>query len=274
MKIGDKNFNDLSKTYVFGILNATPDSFSDGGKYTNIDLALKHTKRMIEEGADIIDVGGESTRPGYEPVSIEQEIERVCPIIEKIKAEFDVPISLDTQKSAVAKAGIQAGASLINDIWGLKKDKSMAKIIAKSKVSCCLVHNKSNAPYQNLIFDVVMDLKESVEIALEKGIDKDRICIDPGIGFGKTVAQNLELINSLELLKILKFPILLGASKKSFIGAALNLPVGERLEGTLATTALAVFKGASFVRVHDVKENVRIIRMLEAIKKYKLYEGK
>lgn len=274
MKIGDKNFNDLNKTYVFGILNATPDSFSDGGKYTKIDLALKHTQRMIKEGADIIDVGGESTRPGYEPVSIEQEIQRVCPIIEKIKAEFDVPISLDTQKSAVAKAGIQAGASLINDIWGLKKDKNMAKVIAKSKVSCCLVHNKSIASYQNLIFDVVMDLKESVEIALKKGIDKDKICIDPGIGFGKTVDQNLKLINNLELLKILKFPILLGASKKSFIGAALNLPLGERLEGTLATTALAVFKGISFVRVHDVKENVRIIRMLEAIKKYKLDEGK
>ncbi len=274
MKIGDKNFNDLNKTYVFGILNATPDSFSDGGKYTKIDLALKHTQRMIKEGADIIDVGGESTRPGYEPVSIEQEIQRVCPIIEKIKAEFDVPISLDTQKSAVAKAGIQAGASLINDIWGLKKDKNMAKVIAKSKVSCCLVHNKSIASYQNLIFDVVMDLKESVEIALKKGIDKDKICIDPGIGFGKTVDQNLKLINNLELLKILKFPILLGASKKSFIGAALNLPLGERLEGTLATTALAVFKGISFVRVHDVKENVRIIRMLEAIKKYKSNEGK
>ena len=266
MIIGNKNFNDVNKTYIFGILNTTPDSFSDGGKYTKIDLALQHAQRMIEEGADIIDVGGESTRPGYEPVSIDQEIQRVCPVIEKIKAEFDVPISLDTQKSAVAKAGIEAGATLINDIWGLKKDKNMAKIIAKSGASCCLMHNKSNASYKNLVFDVVMDLRESLEIAQKKGIDKDKICIDPGIGFAKTVEQNLKLINNLELLKILKFPILLGTSKKSFIGKALNLPVSERLEGTLATTALAVFKGISFVRVHDVKENLRIIRMLETIK--------
>ena len=274
MKIGNKIFKTSDKTYIFGILNMTPDSFSDGGKYDKIDLALKRAQRMIAEGADIIDIGGESTRPGYEPVSIAEEIQRVCPIIQKIKARFDIPISLDTQKSAVAKAGIEAGADLINDIWGLKKDKNMAKFIAKYKVACCLMHNKEKAQYSSFICDVVMDLEESLAIAREKGIEKDKICIDPGIGFGKTAEQNLKLINNLELLNILKFPILLGASKKSFIGQALNLPINERLEGTLATTALAVMKGISFVRVHDVKENFRIIQMLETIKKYKLSKGK
>lgn len=266
VKIGNKNFDTLNKTYVFGILNCTPDSFSDGGKWNQIDLALKHVEKMVSEGADIIDVGGESTRPGYTVISDDEEIERVALVIQKIKENFDIPISLDTYKVKVAEAGIQMGVDLINDIWGLKKEKGMAKLIAESGVACCLMHNKEKAEYSNFIEDVYNDIVGTLEIANKNGIEKDRICIDPGVGFGKTYEQNLIVINQLELFNKLKYPVLLGTSRKSVIGLALDLPVDERLEGTLATTAMAVMKGVSFVRVHDVKENIRVIRMIEAIK--------
>lgn len=266
VKIGNKNFDTLNKTYVFGILNCTPDSFSDGGKWNQIDLALKHVEKMVSEGADVIDVGGESTRPGYTVISDNEEIERVALVIQKIKENFDIPISLDTYKVKVAEAGIQMGVDLINDIWGLKKEKGMAKLIAESGVACCLMHNKEKAEYSNFIEDVYNDIAETLEIAHKNGIEKDRICIDPGVGFGKTYEQNLIVIKQLELFNKLKYPVLLGTSRKSVIGLALDLPVDERLEGTLATTAMAVMKGVSFVRVHDVKENVRVIRMIEAIK--------
>lgn len=266
VKIGNKNFDTLNKTYVFGILNCTPDSFSDGGKWNQIDLALKHVEKMVSEGADVIDVGGESTRPGYTVISDNEEIERVALVIQKIKENFDIPISLDTYKVKVAEAGIQMGVDLINDIWGLKKEKGMAKLIAESGVACCLMHNKEKTEYSNFIEDVYDDIAETLEIAHKNGIEKDRICIDPGVGFGKTYEQNLIVIKQLELFNKLKYPVLLGTSRKSVIGLALDLPVDERLEGTLATTAMAVMKGVSFVRVHDVKENVRVIRMIEAIK--------
>lgn len=266
VKIGNKNFDTLNKTYVFGILNCTPDSFSDGGKWNTLDLSLKRAEQMVYEGVDVIDVGGESTRPGYTVISDDEEIERVALVIQKIKENFDIPISLDTYKVKVAEAGIQAGVDLINDIWGLKKQKDMAKLIAESGVSCCLMHNREKAEYSSFIDDVYNDIKKILEIANENGIKKDKICIDPGVGFGKTYEQNLIVINKLELFNKLKYPILLGTSRKSVIGLALDLPVDERLEGTLATTAMAVMKGVSFVRVHDVKENVRVIRMIEAIK--------
>ncbi|MBQ2934865.1 MAG: dihydropteroate synthase [Lachnospiraceae bacterium] len=264
MKIGSREFDVKNHTYVMGILNVTPDSFSDGGNYTETDRALFHVEQMLEEGADLVDIGGESTRPGYVPVSEEEEIQRVCPIIEAIKSRFDVPVSLDTYKSKVAKAGIEAGADLINDIWGLQYEE-MAEVIAKAGLPCCLMHNRREAVYGNFMEDVAADFARSLHIARKAGISEDRIILDPGVGFAKTYQQNLEIINRLEELRIFECPILLGASRKSVIGLTLDLPTAERLEGTLVTTVMAVMKGCSFVRVHDVKENVRAVKMAEAI---------
>ncbi len=265
MKIGKKEFNINGHTYVMGILNVTPDSFSDGGRWTQQDKALKHVEEMLEEGMDIVDIGGESTRPGYTQISEEEEIARVVPVIEAIRQQFDVPISLDTYKSKVAEAGIAAGADLINDIWGLKYDKDMAGVIAQSGVACCLMHNRRDTEYQNFMQEVTADLAESVRLAKQAGIAEDKIILDPGVGFAKSYDNNLEVIHSLEKLKDLGYPLLLGTSRKSVIGLALDLPAGERVEGTLVTTVFGVIKGCAFVRVHDVKENVRAIRMTEAI---------
>ena len=277
MRIGNRDFDVKNHTYVMGILNVTPDSFSDGGKWKGQDAALFRVEQMLAEGADIIDVGGESTRPGYTQISVEEEISRVTPIIEKIKTRFDIAISLDTYKSQVAAAGVAAGTDLINDIWGLRYDtlfekneksctQSMADVIAKNGVACCLMHNRKEAIYTDFLRDVKADLNQSIEIALEAGIPQDKIILDPGVGFAKSYEQNLTIIKDLEELQVQGYPVLLGCSRKSVIGLTLNLPVEERLEGTLATTVMAVMKGCSFVRVHDVKENVRAIRMAEAIK--------
>lgn len=265
MKIGNREFQNEGHTYVMGILNMTPDSFSDGGRWNDRDKALRHVEEMIAEGMDILDIGGESTRPGYTLLSDEEEISRVVPIIEAVKANFDVPISLDTYKSGVALAGIQAGVDLINDIWGLKYDEKLAGVIAQSGLPCCLMHNRKEADYGNFMQDVAADLAETLHIAERAGIADDRIILDPGVGFGKTCENNLEIINSLEELHVLGYPILLGCSRKSVIGLTLNLPSDERLEGTLVTTVMGVMKGCSFVRVHDVKENVRAVKMTEAI---------
>lgn len=265
MKIGQKEFDTANHTYVMGILNVTPDSFSDGGKWNHMDGALFHTEEMIEAGADIIDIGGESTRPGYSILPDEEEAERVIPVIEAVKKRFDIPVSLDTYKSAVALQGIEAGADMINDIWGLKYDDAMGNVIAKSGAACCLMHNRKEPDYGNYINDLLSDLEETLEIAARAGIDRERICIDPGVGFGKTYENNLQIINKLEMLHTFGLPVLLGTSRKSVIGLTLNLPVTKRLEGTLATTVIGVMKGAAFVRVHDVKENVLAIRMAEAI---------
>ena len=270
MQIGNRNFEIGTHTYVMGILNVTPDSFSDGGKFDQLDAALHHVEEMIREGADIIDVGGESTRPGYEQISEEEEIARVVPVIGQIKARFDIPVSLDTYKEPVATAGIQAGVDLINDIWGLKGDEKMAAVIAKSGLPCCLMHNRKEAVYQNYIQDVLADLEETLEIAEKAGIARDKILLDPGIGFAKTYEQNLLLLQQLETMHSFGCPILLGTSRKSVIGLTLNVPAQERMVGTAATTVLGVIKGCSFVRVHDIKENVQAIKMTEAI----LYEGK
>lgn len=263
MLINGKKFE--NHTYIMGILNVTPDSFSDGGKHNGFDEALYHAEKMILDGADVIDVGGESTRPGYTKISDGEEIERVVPIIERLTSEFDVPVSIDTYKSAVAEAALCAGASLVNDIWGFKYDKNMAHTVKKYNASCCLMHNRASGEYGDFIGDVMNDLRKSIEIALDAGIDKNMIMTDPGVGFAKTFEQNLEITNKTDMLSELGYPFLLGTSRKSMIGLALDLPVDERLEGTLATTVLAVIKGALFVRVHDVKENYRTIKMTEAI---------
>lgn len=265
MKIGEKEFDLKNETYVMGILNITPDSFSDGGRFCGMDEALYHVETMIKEGADIIDIGGESTRPGYTHVTVEEEIERVAPVIESVKSRFNVPVSLDTYKSAVASAGILAGADMINDIWGLKYEPEMADIIAKSGLPCCLMHNRKEADYTSFLREVMADLAETVKIARLAGIDDAKIVLDPGVGFGKTYENNLEILYKLEELHALGYPLLLGASRKSVIGLTLDLPVSERLEGTLVTTVLAVLKKCSFVRVHDVKENVRAVKMARAI---------
>lgn len=266
MKIGQREFCDRGHTYVMGILNVTPDSFSDGGCYITQDQALRQVEKMLQEGMDILDIGGESTRPGYTLLSPEEEIRRVVPIIRKVKSEFDIPISLDTYKTEVARAGIEAGADMINDIWGLKYDGELAYLLAKEKVACCLMHNRKEADYQNYPAEVLEDLRETLHLADEAGIERNRIILDPGVGFGKSYKNNLEIIGRLELLKELGCPILLGTSRKSVIGLTLELPPSERVEGTIVTTVCAVLKGVSYVRVHDVKENVRAIRMAEAIR--------
>lgn len=265
MIIGNKTFDTENQTYIMGILNVTPDSFSDGGKYNNMDAALLHARQMIEDGADIIDVGGESTRPGHIQISEEEEIARVTPIIEALKKEFDVPISIDTYKSCVAEAALEAGADLVNDIWGLKYDKNMASVIAKSGAACCLMHNRDKAEYQNFLEDFLADMKECIKLAEQAEIAKDKIILDPGVGFGKTYEMNLEIIDKMEIMQKLNFPILLGTSRKSVIGLTLDLPSDEREEGTLVTTVYGVQKGCAFVRVHDVKKNKRAIQMTQAL---------
>ena len=237
MRIGGKEFDLKKNTYIMGILNVTPDSFSDGGRYDGLDRAIEHAKQMIQEGVDIIDVGGESTRP----------------------------VSIDTYKSAVAAAAIEAGADLVNDIWGLKYDSKMAGLIAKTGVACCLMHNRENTDYQNFLADFMDDMKECVKIAKDAGIADDRIILDPGVGFGKTYEMNLEIIDKLEIMKELGYPVLLGTSRKSVIGLTLDLPVEEREEGTMVTTVYGVQKGCAFVRVHDVEKNKRAIRMTRAL---------
>ena len=275
MRIGSRDFATQGHTYVMGILNVTPDSFSDGGRYQKIDQALYHVEEMITDGMDIVDVGGESTRPGYTPITAEEEEERVIPIIEAIKSRFNIPISLDTCKAAVAKAGICAGVDLINDIWGLKFDPALAEVIANENIACCLMHNRKEAVYQNYMEEVLWDLEETLQIAHQAGIADDKIMLDPGVGFGKTYEHNLEIIDRMEMLHSLGYPLLLGASRKSVVGNALNLPKEERVGGTLVTSVFAVLKRAMFVRVHDVKENVRAIRMAEAIRDgYKVRKNK
>lgn len=265
MKIGSRNFDFKQNTYVMGILNVTPDSFSDGGKYRQTDAALRHAEQMIADGADIIDIGGESTRPGHTKVSEAEETARVAPVIEAVKTRFDVPVSLDTYKAKVAAAGLAAGADLINDIWGLREDPGMSGVIAKAKVPCCLMHNRSKPGYRDLMRELCEDLRKSAAIAKQAGIADDKIILDPGIGFGKTYGQNLAVLKRLGELKCLGYPILLGASRKSVIGLTLDIPADERVTGTAVTTVFAVLAGCAFVRVHDVKENVRAIRMTRAI---------
>lgn len=258
---------DLSKkTYIMGILNVTPDSFSDGGNYYNIDKAINHAKEMVDNGADIIDIGGESTRPGHSSVNSEEEIKRVIPVVKRLINEINVPISVDTSKAIVAEKALEAGAHIINDVWGLTKDDNMARVIAKYNAPVIIMHNQNGTEYKTDIIESIIDfLKKSIDLALENGISKDRIIIDPGIGFGKTPEQNIQVMNRIDELKILGYPILLGTSRKSMIGKILDLPVNERIEGTLATTVIGIMKGVNIVRVHDIKENLRASKVADAI---------
>ena len=266
MKIGKYNFDLENDPIIMGILNVTPDSFSDGGKWDNIDAALKHTEDMIRDGAKIIDVGGESTRPGYTLISDEEEISRVVPVIEKIKESFDVPISLDTYKTNVARAGAEAGADMINDVWGLKwKDRDMADLVAKSKAAVCIMHNKDNISYSNYVEDVLAELKESIDIAHKAGVNDSQIVVDPGVGFGKDYEQNLLIIKYVDRLKELSYPVLLGTSRKSVIGLTLDVDKDNRMAGTVATTVMGYERGCSIFRVHDVKENYEALMMAKAI---------
>lgn len=295
MNIGKYNFDLDKEPIIMGILNITPDSFSDGGKFNNIDAALKHTEQMIKDGAKIIDVGGESTRPGYTLLSNEEEISRVAPVIELIKKNFDIAVSLDTYKAGVAKAGIEAGCDLVNDVWGLKVSKvlseasadfakknmtaqaennrlgkeeypknanvELAKIVAESGLPICIMHNKDNTEYKDFVSDVVNDLKESVEIAHKAGIQDSQIILDPGVGFGKTFEQNLSIIKQVDKLKAAGYPVLLGTSRKSVIGLALEVEKNDRMAGTVATTVMGLERGCRIFRVHDVKENYQAMHM-------------
>ena len=255
------------RTLVMGILNVTPDSFSDGGRFVDLDQALAQARAMVESGADIIDIGGESTRPGAEPVDEAQELDRVLPIIRLLSEELAVPLSIDTYKAAVADRALAAGAHIINDVWGAKRDPQMAGVAARHGVPIILMHNRTNTDYHDFFADYVMDLRESVQIALDAGVKQEQIILDPGIGFVKSVDQNLETMRRLDDLVALGYPVLLATSRKRMIGHVLDLPVEERVEGTAATVALGVAKGCHMVRVHDVKEMKRVTKMMDAMLK-------
>jgi dihydropteroate synthase len=275
MKLTWKNhsFNFSQKTYVMGILNVTPDSFSDGGLFLNEGSAVKQALRMVKEGADIIDIGGESTRPGAAPVSVKEEIKRVVPVIKALAKKISVPISIDTCKAKVADEAVSAGASIINDISGLRFDRRMAGVAAQHKVPVVIMHIQGTpgimqkAPVYKALIPEIMDyLREGIDIALKAGVPEDMIIIDPGIGFGKTVEHNLEIINRLDEFKGFEKPILLGPSRKSFIGKILGgLPVTDRLEGTAAAIAIGISKGANIIRIHDIKEMSRVVKIADEI---------
>lgn len=253
------------RTLIMGILNVTPDSFSDGGKFFGFENAIQQAKRMVEEGADIIDVGGESTRPNHEPVSSEEEIARIVPVIKRLVSEVGVPISVDTYKADVARAALENGAHIINDIWGLTADPEMAGVAAEYDAPVIIMHNQDGTEYDDLMGDMIKFFKRTINIALQAGVKRENIIIDPGIGFGKTTEQNIEVMSRLKELNSLGQPILLATSRKSMIGNTLNLPVTERLEGTAATVTLGITYGSDIVRIHDVKEMVRVVKMTDAM---------
>lgn len=254
------------KTYIMGILNVTPDSFSDGGNYTELEKALNHAREMIEQGADIIDLGGESTRPGHKKVEADEELKRVIPIVKSLKKNLNVKVSIDTYKAEVAEESLKLGADMINDVWGLRKDRDMASTIAKYDAYVCIMHNQDGTLYDKDIIESIKEfLMESIKIAKDAGIDEKKIILDPGIGFGKTFEQNLEVMGRLEELKELGYPLLLGTSRKSMIGNILNVEPKYRVEGTIATTVLGIKSGVDIVRVHDVLENLRAIKVSDAI---------
>ncbi|MDF2787237.1 MAG: dihydropteroate synthase [Neobacillus sp.] len=265
IKCGPYHLDFSKKTYIMGILNATPDSFSDGGKYNNMEHAIKHAQEMVENGADIIDIGGESTRPGYTVISEDEEIERVVPVIEAISKHVSVPISIDTYKAKVAQRAIEAGAHIINDIWGAKADDKMAAVAAEYNVPIILMHNRHDRNYSFFIRDVLNDLYESINIVKQAGVRDEQIILDPGIGFAKDLNENILMMQNLDTLTALGYPVLLGTSKKSMIGQALNLPVEERMEGTGATVCYGIQKGCQIIRIHDVKEMSRMAKMMDIL---------
>jgi dihydropteroate synthase len=265
-RFGEVEIDFRTETVVMGILNVTPDSFSDGGKYGRIDSALKHAEEMMRNGAKIIDIGGESTRPGHEPVSIEEELERTVPIIEVITRELNCAVSIDTYKAAVADAAIKAGAHIINDIWGAKREPEIAKVAAFHNSPIILMHNREQVDYKGpLIDEVITDLIESIDIAKNAGVAEENIWLDPGIGFAKDTEQNIAVMQGLQEIADLGYPQLLGTSRKSMIGNILDLPVEERLEGTSATVCYGIERGCHIIRVHDVKEIGRAVKMMDVL---------
>lgn len=268
MRIGGRDFDLENEVYIMGTLNVTPDSFSDGGRWIRPEAALRQAARMAAEGAAIIDIGGESTRPGHRPVDAAEEARRVLPVIEAVKRETGLPVSVDTYKHETARLALEAGADLINDVWGLKYDSGeMARVIAGSGAACCLMHNRREADYADFMPELISDLRGTLAAADTAGIGRERIILDPGVGFGKTYEQNLTVLHRLSELKELGCPVLLGASRKSVIGLTLGLPVEQRLEGTLATTAAGVLAGAAVIRAHDVRENLLAAKMALAIRR-------
>ncbi|MCL1901097.1 MAG: dihydropteroate synthase [Firmicutes bacterium] len=264
MKISGKNFN-KEETYVMGILNVTPDSFFDGGKYSNASVALKQTEKMVLEGADIIDVGGQSTKPGFSKISANEEIERVVPIIREIRKNFDIPLSIDTFKSEVAKAALDEGCGMVNDIFGFKFDADMPKIVKSYNAAVCLTHNRQNSNYISLIDDIISDLQQSIKMAKLENIADNKILIDCGIGFQKDTEQNLICVKNLDKFNVLGYGQVLGASNKSFIGDVLGTDINDRKNGTLATTVFGVLANCMFIRVHDVLPNKNVIKMTKSI---------
>lgn len=263
-----ETFHFAEQTYVMGILNVTPDSFSDGGQFNEQERAVARAKEMLEEGATIIDVGGESTRPGHAPVSVEEEIERIVPIIEALTEELNCVISVDTYKATVARRAIEAGASIINDIWGGQKDPDMLRVAAEKNVPIVLMHNREEAVYPNgFEEDYFADMEKIIRDAKEAGIPDEHIWLDPGIGFAKSQEQNLEAMRLLPTLVQYGYPVLLGTSRKSMIGYVLDVPVGERLAGSLATVSYGAMNGCHIMRVHDVKETMHTTKMIDRLQK-------
>ena len=262
---GNLGFAWGKRTYVMGIINVTPDSFSGDGLGHDAEAALEQALRFQDEGADIIDVGGESTRPGSTPVTVEEEKRRVIPVIRLLASRLDVPVSVDTYKREVARDALAAGAAVINDVWGLKRDPALADLAAREGAPIVLMHNQQGLDYSDLVPEVLASLRASLRQALEAGVPSENVVLDPGLGFGKRPEHNLELLRRLAELKALGLPLLVGTSRKSTIGLVLDLPVEERLEGTAATVALAIANGADIVRVHDVKAMTRVARMSDAI---------
>ena len=259
-----------TRTYVMGVVNISPDSFSGDGTGEDVEAAIDQARRFEEEGADIIDVGGESTRafagrPQFEPISEEEELQRVMPVLERLMSQVSVPVSVDTYKSGVARRALEAGASMLNDIWGLQYDPALARLAAEYQVPMVLMHNQNGLHYDDLVSDVKAVLAKSVNQAVEAGVPSERIIVDPGIGFAKRPEDNLQLIGRLRELKELGYPLLVGPSRKSFIGLVLDLPVEQRVEGTAAAVALSIANSADIVRVHDVRTMVRVARMADAV---------
>ena len=266
-RIGPAVFEWGTRTFVMGILNVTPDSFSGDGLLANgVDAALAQARAMVEEGADLLDIGGESTRPGHAPVDEDEELRRVIPAVRAVREALPgIPLTIDTTKPAVAQAALDAGANAINDVWGVDPQNGLSRLAAASNVPIVLMHNRAEPRYTDLVGEVVADLRRAVDAALAAGVDESNVLVDPGFGFGKTADQNLELLRGLHELRALGRPILLGTSRKSTLGKVLDLPPSERLEATLATTALGIAAGVDIVRVHDVAANMRAARMADAI---------
>lgn len=265
VNLGKKKLQLGARTLIMGILNVTPDSFSDGGKYLDREKALIQADRMTAEGADIIDIGGESTRPGYAGISAQEEWARIEAVVRQLVSNCLLPLSVDTQKAEVAKKALEAGVQVINDIWGLQRDSQMAEVIAGYNASVIIMHNKDNTVYSDIMREILAYLSRSIEIALKHGIEEEKIIIDPGIGFGKTWEQNIEVLRKLQELRCLGYPILLGVSRKSVIGRTLNIPLDERLEPTIALGALGIAAGVDILRVHDVLENKKAALMVDQI---------